>query len=57
MNRIDQVVLATPPSHLPAVFSLLVGLFLFKKDSRGYTDDSDVPGDNIPMTLMDGIGR
>ncbi len=58
MDRINQIVEMTGSSnHLPAVFSLLVGLFVFKKDSRLYIDDTEVPGDNIPTTLIEGIGR
>jgi hypothetical protein len=58
MNKIDQVIeMAASPNHLPAIFSLLVGLFVFKKEPRTYENDSDVPGDNVPATLLEGIGR
>lgn len=59
MNRIDHVVdIATSSSHLPVVLSFLVGLVVTRKKSRGrFEDYSEVPGDNIPATLIDGIGR
>lgn len=59
MNRIEQVVeIASSSNHLPTIFSLLIGLFVFKKDSRIdsiYEHDSEVPGDNVPTTLLEGL--
>ena len=58
MNRIDQVVeIAASSNHLPVVFSFLMGLVIFKKSIRTYEYDTDVAGDNIPTTLIEGIGR
>jgi len=59
MNRIDQVVeIAASSNHLPVVLLFLVGLFVRRKYSEPfYKDDSSIPGDNIPTTLIDGIGR
>ncbi|MFH0763561.1 MAG: hypothetical protein V1927_00975 [Candidatus Omnitrophota bacterium] len=58
MNRIDQVVeIAASSNHLPVVLLFLMGLFVTRKKSQSlYEDYSDVPGDNVPATLIDGIG-
>lgn len=59
MNRMDQVVeIAASSNHLPVVMSFLLGLFVTHKHSEHfYEDDSDIPGDNMPTTLIEGIGR
>ena len=59
MNRIDRVVeIAASPNHLPVVLSFLVGLFVARNKSDVlYGSYSDTPGDNIPATLIEGIGR
>jgi len=59
MNRIDQVVeIAASSNHLPIVLSFLVGLFVTRKNSDTlYEGYSDIPGDNIPTTLIEGKGR
>ena len=58
MNRIDPVAGIAASNHLSMALVFLMGLFLTRKNSdRLYEDCSDVPGDNIPVTLMESIRR
>lgn len=56
MDRLDHVMEIAKSSHqhMPALLSLLVGLFIIKKKSYFLSDD-DCLGDNIPASLMDGL--
>ena len=56
MNRLDHVVELAKQSHhhLPALLSLLVGLFSIKRDSLLNIEEKN-SGDNIPVTLMESI--
>ncbi len=56
MNRIDQVAGIAASNHLPMVLVFLVGLFITRKNSE-HNDYSDIPGDNIPTTLIEGRAR
>lgn len=58
MNRLDHVIEITKSSHqhLPALLSLLVGLAYIKKEPFLYIGDR-VPGDNIPVTLIESVRR
>ncbi len=58
MDRIDHIVELAKQSHhhLPALLSLLVGLFSIKRDSFLYIGEEN-PGDNIPVTLVESIRR
>ena len=58
MDRLEHVVELAKASHqhLPALLSLLVGLFSIKKASF-LNIEEETAGDNIPVTLMESIGR
>ena len=58
MDRLDHVVELAKQSHhhLPALLSLLVGLFSIKRDSFLNIEEKN-SGDNIPVTLMESIRR
>ena len=58
MDRIDHVIEIAKSSHqMPLLLSFLVGLFVIKhsRDIELYEDD--IVGDNVPTTLIEGIGR
>jgi len=40
---------------LPWVLSLLIGLFVIRKEQRRY--EGEIFGDNVPTTLIERIGR
>lgn len=55
MDRINQMVEVVRQSHhLPWVLAFIVGLIIARK-SR--IDDVEILGDNIPTTLIEGLGR
>ena len=57
MNRIDQVAgIAASSNHLSIALAFIVGLFITRKNSER-VDYSDIPGDNIPTTLIEGRAR
>ena len=58
MDRLDHVVELAKSSHqhMPALLSLLVGLFSMKRDSFLSIGDEN-SGDNIPVTLMESVRR
>lgn len=57
MERINEVVVAAKSlQQLPGLLCLLSGLILMKKKSFFYKED-EIVGDNLPITLMDEIGR
>ena len=58
MDRLEHVVELAKSSHqhLPALLSLLVGLFSMKRDSFLSIGEEN-PGDNIPTTLMESVRR
>ena len=53
----DLVEIAGQSQHMPALLSLLVGLVVLKKRPWIFFADDEASGDNIPASLMDGIGR
>jgi len=58
MDRIDHVIEIAKSSHqMPLLLSFLAGLFVIKhsRDIELYEDD--IVGDNVPTTLIEGIGR
>lgn len=58
MERIDEVVTAAKSlqQQMPGLLCLLAGLMLLKKGSFFYYED-EIVGDNIPITLIEEIGR
>ena len=58
MDKLNHVVELAKSSHqhMPALLSLLAGLFTMKHDSFLFIGDEN-PGDNIPVTLMESIRR
>ena len=61
MDRIDHVVeIAKSSHHLPMLLPFLLGLFAVGRDrSADIADirDDEIVGDNVPTTLIEGIGR
>lgn len=58
MDRLNHVIeIARQSHHMPAILSLLVGLFLLRKESYLFSDDDNGIGDNIPLTLIDSLKR
>jgi len=43
--------------HMPALLSLLLGLIVIKKKPSIFFGNDENVGDNIPITLMESIGR
>jgi len=52
MNHLIEV--AKQSQHLPWVFAFLIGLVFIKKDRH---DEAEILGDNVPTTLIEGMGR
>ena len=58
MNRIDNVIEIAKSSHqMPLLLSFLVGLFVIKRSRGVELYEDDIVGDNVPTTLIEGIGR
>jgi len=58
MDRLNNIIEVVKQSHhMPALLSLLVGLFIIKKSSFLHVEDGDALGDNIPTFLMDGLKK
>ena len=58
MDRINNIVeIAGSSNHFPAFLSILVGLILLKKEAPFFAIDTEAPGDNMPTTLIEGMGR
>ena len=56
MDRLSHVIeIARHSHHMSGVLSLLIGLFLLRKESYLFSDEE--VGDNIPMTLIDALNR
>ena len=56
MDRLNNVIEVVKQSHhMPTLLSLLVGMFIIKRNSFLHAEDDDVLGDNIPTSLMDGL--
>ena len=56
MDRLNHVIEVVKQSHhMPALLSLLVGMFTIKKSSFIHAEDDDALGDNVPTSLMDGL--
>ena len=55
MDRIDHVIEIAKTSHqMPLLLSFLMGLFVV---SRAEGREEEVLGDNVPTTLIEGLGR
>jgi hypothetical protein len=55
MDRIDHVIeIAKSSHHMPMLLSFLMGLFVV---SRVEGREEEVLGDNVPTTLIEGLGR
>ena len=54
MDRIDHVIeIANSSHHMPMLLSFLMGLFVVSRvEGR-----EEVLGDNVPATLLEGLGR
>lgn len=58
MDRLSHVIeIAKHSHHMSGVLSLLIGLFLLRKESYLFSDNEVCVGDNIPMTLIDALKR
>ena len=56
MNRLNNVIeIAKHSHHMPVILSLLIGLFLLRKESYLFSDEDKGIGDNIPLNLIDSI--
>lgn len=55
MDRLNHIIEAIRQSHhLPWVIAFFVGLIMVRNVEAA---DTDVIGDNVPTTLIDGMGR
>lgn len=58
MDRLNSIVeIAKHSHHMPAILSLLIGMFLLRQESYLFSDDEKVIGDNIPLTLAGKINK
>ena len=58
MERIDHVVeIAKSSHHIPMLLPFLLGLFAVGRDRGADGREEKIMGDNIPTTLIEGIGR
>jgi len=58
MDRIDHVIEIAKSSHqMPLLLSFLVGLFIIRSSRDVELNEDDIVGDNVPTTLIEGIGR
>ena len=58
MFRVNHIVeIAKQSQQMPAVLSLLIGLFLLRKESYLFSSGEKVIGDNIPLTLAGKINK
>lgn len=58
MDRLNSIVeIAKHSHHMPAILSLLIGMFLLRQEPYLFSDDEKVIGDNIPLTLIDSLKR
>jgi len=56
MDRLNHVLEIAKHSHqMPAILSLLIGLFLLRKESYLFSDEDNGIGDNLPITLIDSL--
>ena len=56
MDRLSNIIeIAKHSHHMPAILSLLIGMFLLRQESYLFSDDDNGIGDNIPLTLIDSI--
>ena len=56
MDRLNHVIeIAKQSHHMPALLSLFLGLIVIKKRPSVFFTENDIPGDNVPATLMDGL--
>ena len=56
MDRLGNIIEIVKHSHhMSGVLSLLIGLFLLRKESYLFSDEE--VGDNIPMTLIDALNK
>ncbi len=58
MFRVNHIVeVARQSQQMPALLSLLIGLFLLHKESYLFSDEDKSIGDNIPQTLFGKFNR
>lgn len=56
MENINCVIeIAKQSHHLPWVLSFLIGLCIVRKEQSEY--EGELFGDNVPTTLIEGLGR
>lgn len=48
--------LVSQSQHMPALLSLFIGLMVIRKRPWLFFNESEIAGDNIPASLMDGLG-
>jgi len=54
MDRVNHVIEIAKQSHqVPAILSLLIGIFLLRKEAYLFSDEDCELGDNLPVTLID----
>lgn len=57
MERIDHALeIARQYHHMPILLSLFVGLLVIKKRPWLFFNEGEIAGDNIPASLIDGLG-
>ena len=58
MYRLNNVIELARQSHqMPAMLSLLIGLFLLHKEPYLFSDEDKSIGDNVPLTLVDRLNK
>lgn len=58
MFRVSHIVeMAKQSQQMPALLSLLIGMFLLHKESYLFSNEDNSIGDNIPLTLVDSLKR
>ena len=58
MFRVNHIVeIAKQSQQMPAVLSLLIGMFLLHKESYLFSDEDNSIGDNIPLVLVDKLNK
>ncbi len=58
MERMNEVIdIARSSRHMPFLLSLLVGIFVIRKDRYADEVEDPVIGDNVPASLMQSLGR
>jgi hypothetical protein len=56
MDRLNNLVeIVKHSNNMPALLSLFLGLIVIKKRPLLLFNESEITGDNVPATLMDGL--